>query len=231
MADYRKLIVFAALLALAGCGLVTRAPQTANACAAAPDSATGVRLALVRQQMAAGKYHAALAHLDGIGSDAPEALLLRARASRAIADDNAATASYRALLHTCMKAYGYQGLGTLAADRGDLTEALAQLQQARQLAPTDADVRNDYGFALLAAGEIDAALGEFRTAVELQTGDRIALSNLVVTLFIAGRDEEARTLATGHALGTADIETLAQRARHFHPMTNALGEDPAHARR
>jgi Flp pilus assembly protein TadD len=226
------LFIFSAVLLLSGCGHLATAPAN-HACAAA-DNATGLGLELVRQQMTAGNYHAALAHLDAIdnqtrSNNLPQALLLRARAARAIGDADGAAASFQKLLDTCLAAYAHQGLGTLAADRRDLPAALAQLREARQLAPADASIRNDYGFVLLAAGRVDESLREFRTAVELESGDALALRNLVLALFIAQQDNAARACAAQHALDAAEIDQLAARARNFHPLPPSPAEKSADA--
>lgn len=187
------------------------------ACAAAPDKTTGMQLDLVRQQMDAGKYHSALAYLDTLDNQ-PETLLLRARAQRSIGASDAAWTSYGALLNTCLRAYGEQGLGIIAADRRDLDQSLAHLREARQLAPTDAQIRNDYGFALLAFGDLDAALNELQTAVELESDTGLAARNLVLTLFVAQRADEAWAVAGEHAIGQNETAALARRAAHYRPM-------------
>jgi len=108
---------------------------------------------------------------------------------------------------------------------GHYHAALAQLQAARQLAPIDADIRNDYGFVLLAAGRIKDALRELHTAVELDAGNVIAARNLMLTLFVAQRDDEARALGQGRAFVDSDIEMLATRARNYKPLaTSTLQE-------
>jgi len=190
-----------------------------TACGVAPDNTLGMQLDLVRQQMDAGKYHSALAYLDSL-ADRPQASLLRARAQRSIGATDAARDSYGSLLDTCLRAYGEQGLGIIAADRHDLKQALAHLRQARQLAPTDADIRNDYGFALLASGEIDAALHEFQTAVELESDAGLAARNLVLTLFVAQRADEAWAAAAEHAISDDETAALARRAANYHPINH-----------
>jgi len=206
------------LLTSACATLGTALRDPAAACNAAPDSATGMQLDLVRQQMNAGKFHSALAYLDTLDERMPQVQLLRARALRSIDDSDGARHSYDALLNTCLRPYGEQGLGIIAADRHDLDAAIAHLKTARELAPVDAEIRNDYGFALLAAGMIDAALREFHTAVELEDKDSLALRNLVLTLFIAHRADAARDIARQHALNATEIENLAQRADNFRPI-------------
>lgn len=214
-----RFALLAAALPLAGCAaMMAQLPMLGTACGT-PDKATNMQLELVRQQMDAGKYHSALAHLDTIDPQLPEGQLLRARALRTIGDTFAAETSYRALLNSCLRADGHQGLGTIAAGRRQLDSALDHLRQARELAPVDADIRNDYGFVLLAAGQVHSAVREFRTAVELDADDPVAVRNLVLALFIAHDPIQARELARDHALPAAEIDALAQRADHFQPLT------------
>jgi Flp pilus assembly protein TadD len=222
-------ILILTLALLCGCSSMRNAlARLDNTACSVPEGALGMQLDLVRQQMQTGKYHAALAHLDTVDPALPQALLLRARALRAIDAADAAAASYLTLSTTCLGAYGHQGLGTLAADRRDIAAALHHLHEARRLAPTDADIRNDYGFVLLAAGHTDQALREFHTAVELNDGDQLAVRNLVLALFIAQHAEQARQLAERHTLSTAEIEALARRAGKFRPLPDSSTEIQAH---
>lgn len=219
--------LLSALLPLAGCATMmerlTSIPLIQPVTCTETDKATRMQLELVRQQMNNSKHHAALAHLDTI-RDSAEAQLLRARSLATIGDTVAAENSYRSLLNTCLRAYGHQGLGTIAAGRRNLDEALDHLRQARELAPVDADIRNDYGFALLAAGNVQSALREFRTAVELAEGSEVAVRNLVLALFIAREPDEARALARHHALPQSEVDALAQRAGRFQPL-NVTGKN------
>lgn len=200
-----------------------------NACATVPAGQLGMQMELVRQQMDAGKYHAALAHLDATPSDLPALRLLRAQAQSRIDDNAAAGATFRSLLGTCLSAYAHQGLGKIAAAERDSAGALDHLQRARIEAPVDADIRNDYGFMLLALGRIEPALREFRTAIELDPNQRTAARNLVLALLVAQRSEEAQSFAARHGVDAGELETLSRRALGYRPLHAPLPDgDPSH---
>lgn len=234
----RRVALLASTLSLAACGVLHEVFHADTAgCAGPPDQALGMQLDLVREQMQAGKYHAALAYLDTLDPRLPAAQLMRARASRQTGDTGAAGVAYQALLGSCLRAYGEQGLGLIAADRRDIAAAIDHLKKARELAPVDPEIRNDYGFALLAGGFVDAALREFRTAVELAALDAnprdgtgapvaadraLAARNLVLALFIAQRADEAQAAARQYALEPEEAAALARRAANYHPLTHPI---------
>ena len=60
------------------------------------------------------------------------------------------------------------GLGRLALQEGNAAEAVDHLAQAAELVPSDAVVRFEHGNALYAAGRLEEAAAEYRTAMELE---------------------------------------------------------------
>ena len=70
--------------------------------------------------------------------------------------------------------------GTHALDRGDSTEAIAELERAAELLPEASEVQNHLGLAYQAAGRKSDAEFAFRRAVELDCGNAAAVENLRV---------------------------------------------------
>ena len=70
--------------------------------------------------------------------------------------------------------------GTHALDRGDSTEAIAELERAAELLPEASEVQNHLGLAYQAAGRGRDAELAFRRAVVLDCGNAAAVENLRV---------------------------------------------------
>lgn len=202
----------------AGCALPQRldAPaQPAAGTAQATPADRGVYGDLIRSMLDQEQYYAALAHVQqrqrsGDG-DRDELRFLEAEARRGLHQVAAADALYQSLLKTPWAARAYHGLGLLHA-QGDIARAVAYLRQAAQRAPTDADVRNDLGYALLRAGQFDQALPELATAVELAPDSDKARNNLLLLLMVRG-DEAGVSRVARQALVPPDtLSRLRQQA-------------------
>jgi Flp pilus assembly protein TadD len=68
--------------------------------------------------------------------------------------------------------------GTRALDRGEPAVAIADLEQAAELAPEASEVQNHLGLAYAAAGREDDALRAFQRAVDIDCDNRAAARNL-----------------------------------------------------
>lgn len=77
--------------------------------------------------------------------------------------------------------------GTEALDRGDLTRAVDDLEQAARLAPDVSEVQNHLGLAYAAAGRDAEALAAFRRAVALDCANQAAQQNLAAAQWRATR--------------------------------------------
>lgn len=221
---------------LAGCTLPTRpdgasaAPQTEGACGTSLSPTDNTRLAGIEQLLREGKPYAALAQLDALatqGTRLPQLDLARADALRRIDRLPQAEALYRGQLTGCMKGRALHGLGLLQAQRGEHADSLASLEQARNLLPTDARVRNDLGYALLLAQRLDDARFEFLTVLELVPADARAARNLVLLTLREGRTDKARELATSLGLDAATVERLAQSNAAMPPPPPSTALPPA----
>lgn len=143
---------------------------------------------LIRGMMEQGNYYAALAHIQEQQrqqGNTPQLRYLEAEARRQLGQHEAAESLYRGLLRTPMAGQAYHGLGLLYAP-GDLGRAIEFLQEGVKKRPTDAQLRNDLGYALTRAGRYGPALAELATAVELDPGSVKARNNLVVLLMLSG---------------------------------------------
>jgi Flp pilus assembly protein TadD len=85
-------------------------------------------------------------------------------------------------------AHLYQS-GTSALDRGDSTQAIAELERAAELAPEASEVQNHLGLAYQAAGRKSDAEFAFRRAVALDCDNAAAAENLRV---VEARAQEER---------------------------------------
>ena len=165
-----------------------------NACKELP-AASSTRLGLIRQMLAAGKPHAAIAYLDASRLDVPQAQLLRADGLRQTGREEDADRIYRQLLRSCVAGHAYQGLGLSAGNAGKWNDAVTHLKAASAALPIDAAVRNDYGYALMQSGDSATALHEFLTAIELAPNQRRPAHNLILLLSRTGEDAKAAALA------------------------------------
>lgn len=166
------------------------------------------RLGLIKQMLATGKPHAALAYLDDMEITVPQARLLRAEALGKSGRDVPAKQLYQTLLNSCMAGGAYQGLGQLEFKSGNYRAAVDYLAKASTALSIDAMVRNDYGYALLMAGEEEAAMHEFLTAIELAPANSLAARNLLLLLAKQGNRDQAEKLALQFEISPQELETI-----------------------
>jgi Flp pilus assembly protein TadD len=211
----------------------------------APDT-PGMYLALIDRMQTQGLYYASLAHIDAYDKQygaTPDSILLRADALRATDQPAASAAAYRQLLSTPLASRAYRGLGLLAGAAGDFNAATGELEQAAQLAPTDASTLSDLGYARLRAGDIAAARVPLLKAAELDSRNPKIVGNVVLYLSVAGQGKRGEALMNEQKLPPAvrarirDEATLvmiaANRARpvsrdaHTPPVASARDIEPA----
>ena len=179
------------------------------------DQAARMRLMLIEAELEAGRPRAALAHLDGLPvpvAGRPEARYLRAEAYRAVSDHARARELYQDLTTGCLAGAGFHGLGLVAAAEADVGQAHQYLLHARNLLPSDPKVRNDYGYALLLAGDTSAARIEFETVLELSERQPRAAGNLVLAMLVEGHEREALHLADAVSLDGERLQQLRRQA-------------------
>ena len=180
----KVLIAALVVMMLGGCASNGQSPwaalTTPGQCAK-PGSEQELALNLADDLANEGKLHASLANLQNLPDALPQVRQRKARAYRLLGRSEAEPL-YRSLLGTCMTAEGEHGLGQLAATQGDAAQALAHLQRAARLAPTDEKIRNDLGVVYLKQQRLEDARFEFMTAIELKQEDLLAAVNLVTLL-------------------------------------------------
>jgi len=201
---------------LAGCASTPSSQQkTASNCNVPTSKEENISLDLIEQQVLEKQYYSALAYLEKASDKNPRVLRLRAEAQRNTGMLSEAYESYRNLSLTCLTAYGHAGMAKILATRGDIPQAHQQMLKARRLAPSNADIRNDYGFILLAHKNFKDAQREFMTALQLQPGHPVAIRNMVISLILDGDSRTAVRMAKNNGIDSTEFKYLLSQANAF----------------
>src|SRR5690606_18926422 len=110
------------------------------------------------------KPRSALAHLEALAFSYPDARILQADALRQTGNLDASDRYYKELEDSCLAAKAYRGRALNAVERRQIRQALALMTEARRIAPTDPDIRNDLGYLMLLDGNHSVAEEELLTA-------------------------------------------------------------------
>ena len=207
----KKRLMIASLLLLGGCASNGQAPwATLGAASSCGKLSADQELALnLADDMARdGKLHASLANLQSLPDTLSQVRLSKARVYRLLGRGEA-KALYQSLAGGCLAGEAEHGLGQLAAARGDNAQALAHLQRAASLAPTDEKIRNDLGVVYLNQLRLNEARFEFLTAMELKQSDSLAAVNLVTLLLYQDNWAQACEVVSRAGLSPQQF-TLAQ---------------------
>ncbi|AZF56552.1 tetratricopeptide repeat protein [Pseudomonas sp. R11-23-07] len=210
----KALIAALSLLLLGGCatnGQTPWAALTAPGSCPKPGAEHELSLSLADEMANDGKLHASLANLQSLPAGLPQVRLRQAKAYRLLGRSEAEPL-YRSLLGTCMAAEGEHGLGQLASAKGDNARAMAHLQRAARLAPTDEKIRNDLGVVYLNQLRLDDARFEFMTAMELKQSDPLAAINLVTLLIYQDNWKQAAQVVSQMGLGPEQVTEAQARA-------------------
>lgn len=173
-----------------------------------------------------GKLHASLANLQSLPQRYGQVQLRKARIYRQLGRSQAEPL-YRGLLGTCLAAEGEHGLGQLAVGRGDNAQALAYLERAAQMAPTDDKIRNDLGVVYLNLLRVDDARFEFLTALELKQDDSLAALNLVTLLIYQDNWKQAAELVSRAGLTPEQVNDAQARAQALKIPANVASNQVA----
>ena len=173
-----------------------------------------------------GKLHASLANLQSLPQRYGQVQLRKARIYRQLGRSEAEPL-YRGLLGTCLAAEGEHGLGQLAVGRGDNAQALAYLERAAQMAPTDDKIRNDLGVVYLNLLRVDDARFEFLTALELKQDDSLAALNLVTLLIYQDNWKQAAELVSRAGLTPEQVNDAQARAQALKIPANVASNQVA----
>lgn len=208
-----------------GCSLPSRMdsssfefrPVESGSAEGAGEARAAVHTELIQTMLAQRQYYAALAHIEqrvGEQGQTPELRYLEAEVRRRLDQVREAEALYRGLLRNSRYAgMAYHGLGLVAASRKDLRTAVQHLRAAAERRPTDAEIRNDLGYALMLAGRYDEALPEIATAVELDGDDDRARNNLLILLMLKRDEAGVRRVAGESAVSSAELARLRTQAQ------------------
>ncbi|QLG91152.1 tetratricopeptide repeat protein [Pseudomonas yamanorum] len=217
----KALIAGLSLLMLGGCATNGQLPwatlMSPGACPK-PGSDQELSLNLADEMANDGKLHASLANLQNLPDTLPQVRQRKAKAYRLLGRSEAEPL-YRSLLGTCMAAEGEHGLGQLASGKGDNGQAIAHLQRAAKLAPTDEKIRNDLGVVYLNQLRIEDARFEFLTAMELQQSDQLAALNLVTLLIYQDNWGQAAQLVSQLGLSPEQVTEAQARAEKLKSST------------
>lgn len=172
-------------------------------------------LQLIRGIQQKGLYYASLAHLDAFAlrwKDNDEATLLRAHALRAIGQPDKAKELYGKLASGNFAAEAYHGLGLIAMSQGQQKEGVDALNKAAALAPTNTDILNDQGRALLEAGRLEEAKQSLFRAAELDSRNKKVGANLALLLMLEGKGPQADETFRRYGIPAPAQQELRQRA-------------------
>ncbi|NWA25252.1 hypothetical protein HX870_13780 [Pseudomonas gingeri] len=222
----KALIGALVMLALGGCAGDGRASWAAltgqGGSCAKPDADQELSLNLADDMAGEGKLHASLANLQNLPESLDAVRLRKARVYRQLGRSEAEPL-YRSLLGTCLAAEGEHGLGQLAAARNDNGLAMAHLQRAARLSPTDEKIRNDLGVVYLNQLRLEDARFEFLTAIELKQSDPLASVNLVTLLLYQDNWKQAAELVTRMNLTPQQFSEAQARAQQLKSGAGASG--------
>ncbi|AUG05660.1 lipopolysaccharide assembly protein LapB [Pseudomonas sp. S09G 359] len=219
----KALIAGLTLLMLGGCATNGQSPWatlTSPGSCSKPGADQELALNLADDMANEGKLHASLANLQSLPDSLPQVRQRKARAYRLLGRSEAEPL-YRSLLGTCMNAEGEHGLGQLAAAKGDNVQALAHMQRAAQLAPTDEKIRNDLGVAYLNQLRLEDARFEFMTAIELKQSDPLAAINLVTLLIYQDNWGQAAKVVSQLGLSPEQVTDAQARAAKLKGLNTA----------
>lgn len=210
----KALIAGLSLLLLSGCATNGQTPWgafTGTGSCPKPSSDQELSLSLADEMAGDGKLHASLANLQSLPANLPQVRLRQAKAYRLLGRSEAEPL-YRSLIGTCMAAEGEHGLGQIASAKGDNGQAMAHLQRAARLAPTDEKIRNDLGVVYLNQLRLEDARFEFMTAMELKQSDPLAAVNLVTLLIYQDNWKQAAQLVSQMGLSPEQVTEAQARA-------------------
>ena len=213
----KPLIVALSLLMLGGCasnGQVPWAGLLEPGSCPKPSSDQELSLNLADDMANESKLHASLANLQNLPDALPQVRQRKARAYRLLGRTEAEPL-YRSLLGTCLASDGEHGLGQLASAKGDNGQAMAHLQRAARLAPTDEKIRNDLGVVYLDQLRLEDARFEFMTAIELKQSDQLAAVNLVTLLIYQDNWSQAAKVVGQLGLSPEQVTEAQARAQQL----------------
>jgi len=209
--------IWVAVVMLVGCaGQPTETTSSGTvdtsdiACQEAVQPEQRVDLEMIDTLMAKGRHYAALARLESKPMESIDYWLRYGQllASTGKLDD--AERVFRDMVSECEDGRSRHGLGMVLLKRNQVNAAITHLEAARSMAPASAQVRNDYGYALLLVGRYQDAAFELRTALELANGQGPVRQNVAVAYLLT--DDQQGLEALKSEYGFTDDELAYARA-------------------
>lgn len=209
-----RLPFIAACLLIAGCqaalqGKPILSDQDILQQAAGPEQGARLHAELVQEMIASGRYYAALAHLEEQERQrgpSDQIRYLRADTLGRLGRHDEAQAIYRDLLNSSFAAEANHGIGLYHQQNNNDSQALSHFKEAVRLKPTDAEMRNDLGYALLLNGDKAGTRLHLATAYELSSGAARYRNNYIMALLWMGDEKAARGVAE---MAEVDGKTMA----------------------
>lgn len=180
-----------------------------------PQKVQQIRGDVIRGLLDKGQYYAALAHIEEQKqsvSDSAELIWLEAETRRHLLQTAQADALYRRLVGGALEGKAYHGLGLMYA-KTDLDGAIRNLRNAAMRLPTDVEIRNDLGYALMEAGRYTEALPELSTAAELAPSQLKSRNNLIILMLLTGNQNGADRLAQQSGTTPDTLKMLREQAQ------------------
>lgn len=221
----RSLLVFLLLslicVGFSGCAVLSGHTPTPDEVAskATQADADKVHTELVQDMIKQHRYYAALAHIQQLQLDegkTSQLMYLKAETLRKLGQTVKAGKYYRQLLKTSYAAQAQHGLGLIEV-HNNMAAALKHLRKAVALKPTDGQMRNDLGYALMLDNRFDQARTQFETAVQLDNSNSRSRNNLIVLLLIEGHHKDAHVLASKDNVAAQTWNRLQKRAADWPP--------------
>lgn len=216
----RYLLLPFIILALQGCA------STASKPAAVADrdqeQMRAVHSDLVEEMIRQENYHAALAHIEELqrAQKADRLTLQYARVLYKLGRIKQAHAEYADLLGGPFDAEAMHGIGLIHAIN-DPRMSLDYLGKASRGKPTDAGIRNDYGYALLRQGEFSSARQHLTTAHELAPDDTRYRNNALLAMLVLNDQQDAERLARKTGVSPETLSRIRAEARKWQAGTAA----------
>lgn len=184
-------------------------------------------LGMSQEMASTGRLHAALANLERLPAQLPEARLRKAQMLRVLGRGEAEQL-YADLVNTCLASDAHHGLGQVEVARKNYPKALHHLRIATSLSPANDAMRNDLGVTYLNMQRIPEAHFELMTAMELNETDTRAIQNMLTLLIYQDKWNHARDLVTRKKLTTdqfrdAEKRATALKAEHAANLASAKG--------
>ncbi|GAC1628226.1 MAG: hypothetical protein NVS9B10_17940 [Nevskia sp.] len=194
-----------------------------------PQKVQQLRVDVIRGLLDKGQYYAALAHIEEQkrSAETMELIFLEAEVRRHLGQRAQSEALYRKLLGSAAEGQAYHGLGLLLAS-SDIEVAIRNLRSAAERLPTDVEIRNDLGYALMEVGRYTEALPELSTAAELAPTQLKSRNNLIILMLLTGNQAGLAQLSQQAGTTPETMKQLREQAQSIRNQQAArAGRVPA----